>query len=45
VGQFNGIFFFIFQINQLLGNLLVAVLFVKDVAITTIFIITTVRGP
>jgi MFS transporter, NAG-T family, sugar:H+ symporter len=41
IGFFNGLFFSIFQVNQLLGNLLVALLFLQDVATNVIFIITS----
>jgi len=40
-GVLNGIFFAIFQSNQLLGNLLAAALFKADVATGTIFIVMT----
>jgi len=40
-GYFNGIFFFIFQINQFLGNALVALLFLTGISTATIFVITT----
>lgn len=45
LGFFNGIFFFIFQCNQVLGNLLAALLFQKDVSTSAIFIVmTTICG-
>lgn len=45
LGFFNGIFFFIFQCNQVLGNLLAALLFQKDVSTGTIFtVMTTICG-
>jgi len=44
LGYFNGIFFSIFQSNQLLGNLLAALLFKNDVSTSTIFGIMTSVG-
>ena len=41
LGFFNGLFFSIFQVNQLLGNLLAAALFKADVSTGTIFIVMT----
>eukprot|EP01083_Nonionella_stella_P081034 222990_1 len=41
LGYFNGMFWFIFQFNQFLGNLLAALLFQFDVAHQTIFSILT----
>jgi MFS family permease len=41
LGYFNGLFFSLFQVNQLVGNLLAALLFKADVSQRTIFIIMT----
>jgi len=41
LGVLNGIFFAIFQSNQLLGNLLAAALFKAEVATSTIFVVMT----
>ena len=41
-GYFNGVFWFIFQFNQFIGNLLAALLFQFDVPNQTIFIILSI---
>jgi len=41
LGYFNGLFFSLFQVNQLVGNLLAAILFKADVSQQTIFIVMT----
>lgn len=41
VGHFNGVFWSIFQVNQFLGNLLVALLFAYHISERTVFAITS----